>query len=107
MTESPKQPSVFSIERKVWFFQCSTRPTLSAGTLDELGMNLPDLGCEWHQDSWLIIGPENRPFVQAMETALETDGYYLHSSDSNPLDDASFRAAVSALVSQISDDDLS
>jgi hypothetical protein len=100
-------PNIFDEDRKVYFFDCPDKPDLNAATLDSTGQNLPNLGSDrpWTGAEWLIIGPANRPFVEAMELALQTDGYHLHSTNSNFLDDKSIRAAVQALVKRVEDDE--
>jgi hypothetical protein len=94
--------SVFSEDRWVHFFDHPEKPDLTGATFDREGRNLPDFGssAQWKPVGSLMIGPANRPWVMAMEAGLQKYGYYLNSTNGNPLDDESINSAVRDLVNR-------
>jgi hypothetical protein len=83
---------VFSELRYVWLFQCSNRTALHAATLNRKAGNLPKDVCrdgKWTLSGQLIVGPKTEDSaginVDALKAAVQNDGYYLWSAESEPL----------------------
>jgi hypothetical protein len=87
----------FDYDVWVYYFDDPSRRALIALTLIEDGSNLPS-NVAWNMAWRIMIGPCNRPFVDAMEAAIEAGGFYLHVGSRDLLNDPDVQAGIAKVI---------